>query len=102
MGANVRVLEYEVVDQLTAPGGAVREGLENLIAAALPVAYAECPVRTGRLQASIYGVIDEWPAEYGGIRGFLASDVHYARFVHDGTRYQDPNPFLARAMEAVT
>lgn len=47
-----------------------------------------CPVDTGRLRSSIqYVKTDEMSCE-------VNTDVHYARFVEEGTSKQHPQPYL--------
>jgi HK97 gp10 family phage protein len=50
------------------------------------------PVRTGRLQSSIYARIHEWVAEIG-------AEASYALFVEFGTRYMQAHPYLFPAIQ---
>lgn len=56
-----------------------------------------CPVDSGRLRSSIrfYITRDEI-----GILGVVGTDVEYAVFVHDGTRFMPARPFLRDALPA--
>lgn len=51
------------------------------------------PVLTGRLRASHTTVFDN-------LRGVLYPTANYAIYVHEGTRYMRPRPFLAQAVES--
>jgi len=50
------------------------------------------PVRTGRLQSSIYAKIQGWVAEIG-------AEAAYAMFVEFGTRYMQARPYLFPAVQ---
>jgi len=56
-------------------------------------AYDEVPVRTGRLQRSIGG------ERTGELEWKVYAKAPYALYVHEGTRYMEPNPFLMRAVQ---
>lgn len=56
-----------------------------------------CPVRTGRLRASIDTEV--FTTDEGiGVR--VGSNVNYAHWVHDGTRRMPARPFLLDALDA--
>jgi HK97 gp10 family phage protein len=57
-------------------------------------AKLQAPVDTGRLRASISSEIHAMTAE-------VHTNVSYARFVHDGTRYMAGRPFMANAAKDV-
>ncbi len=61
-------------------------------------ARRNCPVDTGRLRASI-GV--DLVGTGAGLQATVGSNVVYARFVHDGTRYLRGRPYLADALVSV-
>ena len=50
------------------------------------------PVLTGRLRASSYST-------FGNLRGEVGTNTNYDIFVHDGTRYMKPRPYLKTAVE---
>jgi HK97 gp10 family phage protein len=50
------------------------------------------PVKTGRLQSSIYAKIHEWTAEIG-------AEATYAMFVELGTRHMQARPYLYPAIQ---
>lgn len=54
-------------------------------------------IDTGRLRASIS--IGESPGKKLGLR--VGTNVEYAMFVHEGTRYMEANPFLRNALIVV-
>lgn len=56
-------------------------------------AKANCPVDTGHLRRSITTKIGKLEADVG-------SNIEYAGYVHDGTRYQPAQPFLETAANA--
>jgi hypothetical protein len=53
------------------------------------------PVLTGRLRSSTRHEVQDDPR---GLRLVVGTDVRYAPFVHDGTRYMPPRPFLTSVM----
>lgn len=57
-------------------------------------AKGRCPVDTGRLRASIRWTMMPGPA------AIIGTDVEYAIYVHNGTRYMEGRPFLRDALEA--
>lgn len=60
-------------------------------------AKRDCPVDTGRLRASI----DVNLVSRGGVVLIrVGSDVTYARWVNDGTRFMAGRPFLTNALDA--
>lgn len=61
---------------------------------------AGAPVRTGRLKASIGEDYEGGPGA-NTISGETGPDVHYDRWVHNGTSRISPNPFMDRAADAV-
>lgn len=63
-------------------------------------AKERCPVDTGRLRSSI-GVTQ--PLSLGGRRLVVrvGTNVRYAVFVHEGTRYMRARPFLREALNEV-
>lgn len=56
------------------------------------LAKQRVPVKTGRLQSSIYAKIREWVAELG-------AEVAYALFVEFGTRYMQAHAYLFPAVQ---
>lgn len=61
-------------------------------------ARRKCPVDTGRLRSSI-GVTQK-AATQGAITS-VGSNVEYALYVHEGTRFQHGRPFLRDALNEV-
>ena len=69
--------------------------------AAQTIASVNCPVKTGRLRASIdYVVVTEGEGQ-GRTVGYVGSNVEYARFVELGTSRQAAQPYLRPALYAV-
>lgn len=60
------------------------------------LAVQKCPVDTGRLRSSLRWAL---AVDGRGLYGLVGSDVEYAGFVHDGTRYITAQPFLLEALE---
>lgn len=60
--------------------------------------HAFCPVDTGALNNSISSTINARPSV---IEGEWGSDLYYARYVNDGTRYMAPRPYIDRAADLV-
>lgn len=52
----------------------------------------EAPVDTGRLRSSI-------STDIGNLRAQIAPHVDYAIFVHEGTKFMKPRPFMKRGWE---
>lgn len=60
-------------------------------------AKARCPVDTGRLRSSI-----TWRLEYDSeLAAIIGTSVEYAIYVHEGTVYMPPRPFLVDGLHAV-
>lgn len=53
------------------------------------------PVRTGHLRRSITHRV-----ERAGERGIVGTNVKYAPFVHEGTRFMEGRPFLEQGLAA--
>ena len=67
------------------------EALKEAADAIEIAAATECPVRTGRLQASIRNEVE-------GTEARIGTDVEYALWVSEGTRKMSPRPFLRKAL----
>lgn len=56
-----------------------------------------CPVDTGRLRSSI-----AWEFRHDGdVYVVVGTNVEYAIYVHEGTRYMAGTPFLTTALHAI-
>lgn len=78
------------------PFADVREQLmQKVTLTVLGHAQRGTPVRTGHLRRS-----ETTRVERGGLRGFVGSNVVYAPFVHEGTRFMAATPFFADAIVA--
>ena len=72
----------------------VREDLMTKITlVALRYAQLRTPVKTGTLRRSETTAVDS-----GGLRGFVGTNIIYAPFVHDGTRFMAARPFFAEGI----
>lgn len=56
-------------------------------------------IDTGRLRASIKVSSFSGKSGFAGVR--VGTNVEYAPYVHDGTRYMRANPFLANAVRQI-
>ena len=61
---------------------------------ALRHAQLRTPVRTGTLRRS-----ETTAVEQGGLRGYIGSNIVYAPFVHEGTRFMTGQPFFTEAIQ---
>lgn len=59
-------------------------------------ARARCPVDTGNLRGSITSEIRQTSS---GLIGRVGTNVPYAIYVHEGTKYQAAQPFLRDALK---
>ena len=76
------------------PFSAVREELmQKVTLAALRRAIPRTPWKPGPLRRSEINRV-----EPGGLRGYIGTNITYAPFVHDGTRYMAGRPFLAEGI----
>lgn len=75
----------------------LRRGQRVETAAKRRISHSPRRIDTGRLRASITAQ----PIRKGGVPGArVGTSVEYALYVHDGTRYMIPNPFLRDALPA--
>lgn len=63
--------------------------LQNTTLKATAECKKEAPVKTGNLRKQITPTI-------GAFQGTVESRAPYSSYVHDGTRFQNPNPFMSR------
>lgn len=85
---------------LTGPGhqDALRRGVRVMTKARDNLTGPPRRIDTGRLRASI-GIRESVPGKPGAVS--VGTNVDYAPFVHDGTRFMEANPFLLNALESV-
>lgn len=75
----------------------LRRGLRVETAAKRRISHSPRRIDTGRLRASINTQI----FRRNGLPGArIGTNVEYAIFVHNGTRYMEKNPFLTDALPA--
>lgn len=83
----------------------MKVGLERVGQAVEGVARQLAPVRTGRLRRSIQGGAKQNRNSRGQFQSgwyvTVGSDVEYAQFVEQGTRYMQAQPYLEPALNAV-
>lgn len=98
MSGYVVLRNRELNDMLRSQNGAVGRAMVRHGQKVLNRAKTLCPVDTGRLRGSI---AMEVGIEGDEVTVRVGTNVEYARYVHDGTRYIEPNPFLADALLSV-
>lgn len=74
---------------LRGPNGPVAKDLQRRVLRVHGRAARLCPVDTGRLRSSIRWTIGQ---DNRGLVGIVGTDVHYAPYVHNGTRPHFPPP----------
>lgn len=78
------------------PFADVREALmQKITLLALRESQTLTPVATGLLRRS-----ETTRVESGGLRGYVGSNVVYAPFVHEGTKFMAGRPFFAEGIAA--
>lgn len=87
--------EAEAARLLKATGSPVGRMLARVAAKAETASKARCPVDTGRLRGSINWRI---VLEGGTLVAIIGTNVEYAIFVHEGTRYMSGRPFLVEGV----
>lgn len=91
-------INADAVAQLTQQGGLLYRDMLRRTLRVDAMAKQLCPVDTGRLRSSI-----RWQLDGAGtdqLTATISANTNYARFVHDGTRYMAPRPFLVQALDA--
>lgn len=77
------------------PFAAVRESLmQKITLTVLRHSQQRTPVRFGHLRRS-----ETTRVEPGGLRGWVGTNVRYAPFVHEGTRFMAARPFFEQGMQ---
>lgn len=99
MSAHVDV-NSRTVNRLFASNGQIGRELYALGLRVQSTAKRLCPVDTGRLRSSIQ-TTPPFDDE-GTITVSIGTNVEYAKFVHDGTRYMAGRPFLTDALQRET
>lgn len=96
-GVTFRFVQAGLDEVLRGPNGPVVRDIARRTLAVDGAAKRGCPVDTGRLRSSIQNTVQ---LEGSDVVGYVGSDVSYAIFVHEGTRYMAPRPFLVDALPA--
>ena len=84
----------QLAAQLKATEFKVEATMQTILHAALANSKIRTPVKTGLLRRS-----ETTRIERGGMRGFLGTNVQYAPFVHNGTRFMAARPFFTQGIE---
>lgn len=71
---------------------ATESGLDEMAIYVQGRSRMDSPVLTGRLRSSIFYEVD-----HSKFLAKVSTNVYYAFFVHEGTRYIRANPFMTRA-----
>jgi HK97 gp10 family phage protein len=90
--------EGELALLLKSEGGPTGRFMATLAAKVETAAKARCPVKTGRLRSSINHRVE---TSGKGIVAIIGTNVEYAIYVHEGTRYMTGRPFLVDGLHAV-
>lgn len=90
--------EAEARYLLASTRGPVGKLIAELCVKVESAAKARCPVDTGRLRSSITWRIE---TDGQGIVGIVGTNVEYAIYVHEGTRYMAGRPFLLEGLRQV-
>lgn len=90
--------EIEGLDRLLAKlekisNSSMDEALKKACLVVETEAKLRCPVLDGQLRQSITNEVD-------GKTGYVGSNVEYAPYVHQGTRWQKSQPFLEQALDS--
>lgn len=96
-GVRVTLDERKLTNLVESPDGSVAADLRRRCLNVQAAAQRGCPVDTGRLRSSIQQEVTQ---RDGNLVGVIGTDVEYAIFVHEGTRYMEGRPFLVDALPA--
>ena len=94
--AFVTLRPAELTALLQGPSGPVYRDLSRRVLKVHAAATRNCPVDTGRLRSSLRWTIGQ---DSKGLVGLVGSDVLYAGFVNDGTRFMEAQPYLTDALK---
>ncbi len=96
MAASILVLNQPAIDaMLKGPNGLVARDILRRTLRVTAEAKRRCPVATGRLRSSIRYTMR---STVGGPVGVVGSDVSYATYQEDGTRFMEGRHFLRDAL----
>lgn len=100
MGVEVQLDDRRLNELLRSENGPVGAYLFAVGKRVEGAAKRRTPVDTGRLRSSITTGVFQVPYDpYLAVR--VGTDVEYATYVHEGTRYVGARPFLEDAMREV-
>lgn len=97
--ARVVLNQKELTELLASPEGATGQYLVRKSQQVVNQARSRCPVDTGNLRGSI---TYEIARDGDGLSARVGTNVPYAIYVHEGTRYMAPRPFLREAIDSVS
>ena len=89
-----RVTPDELADKIKRTPFPTELVMQKILFVALANSQQLTPVRTGTLRRS-----ETTRMEAGGERGYLGSNIRYAPFVHNGTKYMAARPFFEEGIE---
>ena len=93
---SVRLYPAALQKLLESESGAVGLNLVKRVNRVKNGARSRCPVDTGNLRGSITSGIRQTGS---GLIGRVGTNVPYAIYVHEGTKYQAAQPFLRDALK---
>lgn len=67
--------------------------MQSIVLTALAASQKRVPVKTGHLRRSLTTRV-----EPKGMRSYVGTNVRYAPFVHNGTKYMTARPFFAEGI----
>lgn len=98
MGISITIDKDKISKWLDSRPDKMKRATANIIktVAFLTERYAKinAPVDSGRLRTSIYTLVNPTNAK-------VSTNTNYAQYVHDGTRYMSPRPFMKDAASQV-
>jgi HK97 gp10 family phage protein len=95
---DIRIFPNQLAELLNDEQQVVGKHLYKLGISSERTAKVLVPVRTGRLRSSITTALRK---DSRGLYAEIGSNVHYARWVEEGTRHQRPQPYLRPAVDEV-
>jgi HK97 gp10 family phage protein len=91
---NLKKIQYAMMQSPRITAKYMQEAIERSIEQVVDATVPITPYKTGRLRTSIGE-----GKTFGLLWGKITPKVHYAIYVHEGTRYMRARPFLKRGAE---
>lgn len=101
MSVTVVINRAAVAHLVSDPNGPIGIKLRSQATRVRDTAKKLCPVRSGYLQSSIVATSGA-KINRRVVTWRVGTNVRYARFVHNGTRYMKGTPFLTQALRLET